>query len=100
MATTEGIAVGLSSGTAICTGMKLGIDINDASKKVLIIVPSAAERHLSTELFDNKSQSLFELPNLYGKPEVNEPNVQYKPEINNNKQQNGQQELTCSSINS
>ncbi len=100
MATTEGIAVGLSSGAAICAGMKLGADINDASKKVLIMVPSAAERYLSTELFDNKSQSLSELSNLYGKPEVNEPNAQYKPETNNDKQQNGQQELTCSSINS
>ncbi len=64
MATTEGIAVGLSSRAAICAGMKLGTDINDASKKVLIMVPSAIKRHLSTELFDNKSQLLSELSNL------------------------------------
>ncbi len=44
MATTEGIAVGLSSEVTICAGMKLGTDINDASKKVLIMVLSAVKK--------------------------------------------------------
>ncbi len=35
-----GIAVGLASGAAICDGIKLGLTINDASKKVLIMLPS------------------------------------------------------------
>ncbi len=50
---TEGLAVGLSSGAAICAGIKLGLTINDASKKVLIMLPSSAERYMSTELFDD-----------------------------------------------
>ncbi len=33
MATTEGMAVGLSSGAAICTGIKLGEVINNPLKK-------------------------------------------------------------------
>ncbi len=70
MAITEGIAVGLSSGAAICAGMKLGADINDASKKVLIMVPSSAERDMSTELFDNNSQSLDNLVKTDSKLEI------------------------------
>ncbi|PIM95391.1 Cysteine synthase [Candidatus Hodgkinia cicadicola] len=72
MANTEGMAVGLSSGAAICAGMKLGEAINDPMKKVLIMVPSSAERHMSAELFDNKPQSLLELVALYGCPELDE----------------------------
>ncbi len=73
MATTEGMAVGLSSGTAICAGIKLGKVINNPLiKKILIIVPSSAERYMSTELFDNKPQSLLELVALYGCSESEE----------------------------
>ncbi|PIM95685.1 Cysteine synthase [Candidatus Hodgkinia cicadicola] len=69
MAKTEGIAVGLSSGAAICAGIKLGEVINNPFKKILIMVPSSAERYMSTELFDNKSQPLSELVELFGHPE-------------------------------
>ncbi|PIM94963.1 Cysteine synthase [Candidatus Hodgkinia cicadicola] len=72
MATTEGMAVGLSSGAAICAGIKLGEVINNPLKKILIIVPSSAERYMSTELFDNKPQSLLELVALYGCSELEE----------------------------
>ncbi|PIM94972.1 Cysteine synthase [Candidatus Hodgkinia cicadicola] len=70
MANTEGMAVGLSSGAAICAGMKLGKDINNPMKKILIIVPSSAERYMSTGLFDNKTQSLSELVTLFGHPDL------------------------------
>ncbi|PIM95713.1 PLP-dependent cysteine synthase family protein [Candidatus Hodgkinia cicadicola] len=74
MANTEGIAVGLSSGAAICAGMKLGEIINNPLKKILIMVPSSAERYMSTELFDNKSQSLYELAELFGHPDSDTTN--------------------------
>ncbi|PIM95538.1 Cysteine synthase [Candidatus Hodgkinia cicadicola] len=74
MANTEGIAVGLSSGAAICAGMKLGEVINNPLKKILIMVPSSAERYMSTELFDNKSQSLYELAELFGHPDSDATN--------------------------
>ncbi|PIM94812.1 Cysteine synthase [Candidatus Hodgkinia cicadicola] len=70
MANTEGMAVGLSSGAAICAGIKLGEAINNPMKKILIMVPSSAERYMSTELLDNKSQSLSELVTLFGHPDV------------------------------
>ncbi|PIM96887.1 Cysteine synthase [Candidatus Hodgkinia cicadicola] len=70
MANTEGMAVGLSSGAAICAGMKLGEAINNPLKKILIIVPSSAERYMSTGLFDDKTQSLSELVTLFGHPDL------------------------------
>ncbi|PIM95723.1 Cysteine synthase [Candidatus Hodgkinia cicadicola] len=53
MANTEGMAVGLSSGAAICAGIKLGEVINNPLKKILIMVPSSAERYTLTDLSDN-----------------------------------------------
>ena len=45
---------------------------NNPLKKILIIVPSSAERYMSTELFNNKPQSLLELVTLYGCSESEE----------------------------
>ncbi len=52
LAATEGMAVGLSSGAAICASINLGLAVNDASKRILMILPSGAERCASTELFN------------------------------------------------
>ncbi|MFP3039864.1 MAG: pyridoxal-phosphate dependent enzyme, partial [Candidatus Hodgkinia cicadicola] len=51
-AATEGMAVGLSSGAAICASVNLGLAVNDSSKRILMILPSGAERCASTELFN------------------------------------------------
>ncbi|MFP3018950.1 MAG: PLP-dependent cysteine synthase family protein [Candidatus Hodgkinia cicadicola] len=51
-ALTEGIACGISSGAALFATLEVGRQINDPMKKVLTILPSGAERYLSTELFD------------------------------------------------
>ncbi|PIM95236.1 Cysteine synthase [Candidatus Hodgkinia cicadicola] len=72
MANTEGMAVSLSSGAAICAGIKLGEAVNNPLKKILIMIPSSAERYMSTELFDNKPQSISELVALYGCSESEE----------------------------
>lgn len=47
----EGLAVGLSSGAALFATLEVGRFVNDPTKKVLTILPSGAERYLSTELF-------------------------------------------------
>ncbi|XXN13874.1 MAG: cysteine synthase [Candidatus Hodgkinia cicadicola] len=51
IARTEGIPVGPSSGAALCAGISLAVSLNDASKRILMILPSFAERYASTRLF-------------------------------------------------
>tara|TARA_B100000676_G_C18086719_1_gene855683 strand:- start:1892 stop:2872 length:981 start_codon:yes stop_codon:yes gene_type:complete len=47
----EGIPVGISSGAAIAAALEIGSRINMENKRILVIVPSFAERYLSTDLF-------------------------------------------------
>ncbi|AKC60655.1 cysteine synthase A [Blochmannia endosymbiont of Camponotus (Colobopsis) obliquus] len=49
----EGILAGLSSGAAIASAIKLQQNKNYANKNIVTILPSAAERYFSTELFHN-----------------------------------------------
>lgn len=52
VARTEGIPVGISSGAAIAAAIELGGRKDMADKKIVVIVPSFAERYLSTALFE------------------------------------------------
>lgn len=52
LATVEGIAAGLSAGAAMCAGIYLAQRVGDSAKRVLIMLPSSAERCLSTDLFN------------------------------------------------
>ena len=52
VARLEGVAVGISSGAALAASLELGSRPEYAGKRIVVIIPSFAERYLTTALFD------------------------------------------------
>ena len=48
---TEGLLVGISAGSALYAAIKLGQDINNKDKNIVVILPDSGDRYLSTDLF-------------------------------------------------
>lgn len=51
-ARTEGIPVGISSGAALTAAIRVGQGADMSGKTIVVIIPSFAERYLSTALFE------------------------------------------------
>ncbi|MGQ0582408.1 MAG: cysteine synthase A [Reyranella sp.] len=52
MAALEGIPVGISSGAAVAAALRIGARPDSAGKRIVVIIPSFAERYVSTPLFE------------------------------------------------
>lgn len=59
---TEGVPVGISAGAAIAAGLRQAAKEENRGKNIVVIIPSSAERYLSTLLAEQERQEALALP--------------------------------------
>ncbi|WP_102960305.1 cysteine synthase A [Mangrovicella endophytica] len=62
VARLEGVPVGISSGAALTAAIKVGRRDENAGKNLVVIIPSFAERYLSTALFEGLTEDSSQEP--------------------------------------
>ncbi|MDR1283243.1 MAG: cysteine synthase A [Opitutaceae bacterium] len=68
VSTLDGIPVGISSGAAVWAGLQLAKRPENKGKKIVVIVPSAAERYLSSWLFADVNVESDNIDSLLAAP--------------------------------
>jgi len=53
LATREGILAGMSAGAAVWAALQIAARPEAAGKRIVVIIPDAGERYLSTALYEN-----------------------------------------------
>lgn len=59
---TEGIPVGISAGAALAAGLRQAAKEENRGKNIVVIIPSSAERYMSTLLAEQERQEALALP--------------------------------------
>ncbi|CAM9245432.1 unnamed protein product [Chrysoparadoxa australica] len=70
LAREEGLGVGISAGANVWVALQLARRPENAGKRIVTVLPSAAERYMNTALYRDLFEASKNLPTVCGDPEV------------------------------